>query len=45
MENNTLLSHELEDMRSQINILKEKLEKHTVVGMIMACASIIMLSI
>ena len=32
MENNTLLSHELEDMRSQINILKEKLEKQTIVN-------------
>ena len=31
MENNTLLSHEPEDMRSQINILKEKLEKQTIV--------------
>lgn len=32
MENNTLLSHELEDMRSQIGILKEKLEKQTIVN-------------
>ena len=32
MENNTLLSHEPEDMRSQINILKEKLEKQTIVN-------------
>ena len=32
MENNTLLSHELEDMRSQIGLLKEKLEKQTIVN-------------
>lgn len=32
MENNTLLSHELEEMRSQIGILKEKLEKQTIVN-------------
>ena len=27
MENNTLISHELEEMRSQINLLKEQLDK------------------
>lgn len=32
MENNTLISHELEQMRSQIGILKEKLEKQTIVN-------------
>lgn len=32
MENNTLLSHELEEMRSQIGLLKEKLEKQTIVN-------------
>lgn len=32
MENNTLLSHELEEMRSQISILKEKLEKQNIVN-------------
>ena len=32
MENNTLLSHELEEMRSQINLLKEKLDKQTIVN-------------
>lgn len=29
---NTLLSHELEEMRSQISILKDKLEKQTIVN-------------
>ena len=32
MENNTLISHELEQMRSQINILKDKLEKQNIVN-------------
>ena len=32
MENNTLLSHELEQMRSQIGMLKEKLEQQTIVN-------------
>ncbi len=32
MENNTLLSHELEEMRSQINLLKEQLDKQTIVN-------------
>lgn len=32
MENNTLISHELEQMRSQIGILREKLEKQTIVN-------------
>ena len=32
MENNTLLSHELEQMRSQIGMLKQKLEQQTIVN-------------
>ena len=32
MENNTLLSHELEQMRSQIGMLKEILEQQTIVN-------------
>ena len=32
MENNTLISHELEEMRSQISLLKEKLDKQTIVN-------------
>ena len=32
MENNTLISNELEEMRSQICILKEKLEKQNIVN-------------
>lgn len=32
MENNTLISHELEEMRSQINLLKEKLDKQVIVN-------------
>lgn len=32
MENNTLISHELDEMRSQINLLKEQLEKQTIVN-------------
>lgn len=32
MENNTLLSHELEQMRTQIGMLKEKLEQQTIVN-------------
>ena len=32
MENNTLLSHELEEMRSQISLLKEKLDRQTIVN-------------
>lgn len=32
MENNTLLSHELEQMRSQIGILKQKLEQQAIVN-------------
>ena len=32
MENNTLLSHELEQMRAQIGILKQKLEQQTIVN-------------
>lgn len=32
MENNRLISAEMEDMRSQIGILKEKLEKQTIIN-------------
>ena len=32
MENNTLLSHELEQMRSQIGLLKKKLEQQAIVN-------------
>ena len=32
MENNTLLSHELEQMRTQIGMLKQKLEQHAIVN-------------
>ena len=32
MENNTLFSHELEEMRMQINLLKEQLDKQTIVN-------------
>lgn len=32
MENNTLISHELEEMRSQLGTLKEKLEKQTIIN-------------
>lgn len=32
MENNTLISHELEEMRSQIGILKNKLEQQTIIN-------------
>lgn len=32
MENNTFISHELEEMRSQIGILKEKLEKQNIIN-------------
>ena len=32
MENNTLLSHELEEMRSQIGILKNTLEQQTIIS-------------
>ena len=32
MENNTLISQELEEMRSQISILKDKLEKQNIVN-------------
>ena len=32
MENNTLLSHELEQMRTQIGMLKQKLEQQTIVN-------------
>ena len=32
MENNTLISQELEEMRSQISLLKDKLEKQTIVN-------------
>ena len=32
MQNNTLLSHELEQMRSQIGMLKQKLEQQTIVN-------------
>ena len=32
MENNTLLSHELEQMRAQIGMLKQKLEQQTIVN-------------
>lgn len=32
MENNTLISQELEEMRSQIGILKEKLEKQNIIN-------------
>ena len=31
---NTFISHELDEMRSQINALKEKLEKQTIVNTI-----------
>lgn len=32
MENNTLISHELEEMRAQLGILKDKLEKQTIIN-------------
>lgn len=32
MENNTLISNELEEMRSQIRILKDKLDKQTIIN-------------
>lgn len=32
MENNTLISHELEEMRSQIGILKDKLQKQNIIN-------------
>ena len=32
MENNTLISHELEEMRAQLGTLKEKLEKQTIIN-------------
>lgn len=32
MENNTIISHELEQMRSQIGMLKQKLEQQTIVN-------------
>lgn len=32
MENNTLISQELEEMRSQISLLKDKLEKQTIIN-------------
>lgn len=32
MENNTLFSHELEEMRMQINLLKEQLDKQAIVN-------------
>ena len=32
MENNTLISHELEEMRAQLGSLKEKLEKQTIIN-------------
>ena len=32
MENNTLISHELEEMRTQLGTLKEKLEKQTIIN-------------
>jgi uncharacterized membrane protein YbjE (DUF340 family) len=32
MENNTLISHELEEMRAQLGMLKEKLEKQTIIN-------------
>ena len=32
MENNTLLSHELEQMRTQIGMLKQKLEQQAIVN-------------
>ena len=32
MENNTLLSHELEQMRTQIGLLKQRLDQHTIVN-------------
>lgn len=32
MENNTIISNELEQMRSQINLLKDKLEKQNIVN-------------
>ena len=32
MENNTLISHELEEMRAQFGMLKDKLEKQTIIN-------------
>ena len=32
MENNTLISHELEEMRAQLGTLKDKLEKQTIIN-------------
>lgn len=32
MENNTLISHELEEMRVQLGMLKDKLEKQTIIN-------------
>ena len=32
MENNTLISHELEEMKSQLEMLKEKLDKQTIIN-------------
>ena len=32
MENNTLISHELEEMRAQLGMLKDKLEKQTIIN-------------
>ena len=32
MENNTFISHELEEMRSQISLLKDKLDKQTIIN-------------
>ena len=32
MENNTLISHELEEMRTQLGMLKDKLEKQTIIN-------------
>ena len=32
MENNTLISHELEEMKTQLGMLKDKLEKQTIIN-------------
>ena len=39
MENNTLLSHELEQMRTQIGLLKQRLDQQTIVNDIHICNS------
>ena len=39
MENNTLISHELEEMRAQLGMLKDKLEKQTIINETHICNS------